>query len=66
VHGLPAPGLEEWAWAVAVSILNLLGGLTEGLVAESTFNQLYHWLAVVFLNVGGLVQILLWTGRLGV
>jgi hypothetical protein len=55
VHGLAAPGFQEWAWALTVSFLNLLGGVIEGLVAESTFNQFYHWLAVVFLNAGGLV-----------
>ncbi|MGK7942625.1 MAG: hypothetical protein AB4062_21195 [Crocosphaera sp.] len=34
-----------------------LGGLVEGLIAESTFNQFWHWLAFVFLGSAGIVQI---------
>ncbi|QMS92301.1 hypothetical protein HUN01_33680 [Nostoc edaphicum CCNP1411] len=41
-----------------VSALYLGGGLSEGLGAESTFNQWWHLLAVVLLNAGGGMLIL--------
>ncbi len=45
-------------------LLLMLGGVIEGVIAESTFNQWWHFIAVVFLNLGMVVQIyffkLLW------
>ncbi|MEM8614719.1 MAG: hypothetical protein AAGF93_22105 [Cyanobacteria bacterium P01_H01_bin.105] len=45
-------------------ILLMLGGVIEGVVAESTFNQWWHFTAVIFLNLGMVAQIyffgLLW------
>ena len=45
-------------------ILLMLGGVIEGIIAESTFNQWWHFIAVIFLNFGMIVQIyifgLLW------
>ncbi|MDC0832026.1 hypothetical protein AY599_26560 [Leptolyngbya valderiana BDU 20041] len=44
--------------------LLMLGGVVEGILAESTFNQWWHFTAVIFLNLGIIVQIyffqLLW------
>lgn len=48
---------------VAPALL-MLGGVIEGVIAESTFNQWWHFIAVIFLNLGMIVQIyffgLLW------
>ena len=45
-------------------ILLMLGGVMEGLIAESTFNHWWHFTAVIFLNLGMITQIyffgLLW------
>ncbi|MEH2270520.1 MAG: hypothetical protein V7K68_19255 [Nostoc sp.] len=45
-------------------ILLMLGGVIEGVIAESTFNQWWHFTAVIFLNLGMITQIyffgLLW------
>lgn len=45
-------------------ILLMLGGVIEGVIAESTFNQWWHFTAVIFLNLGMVAQIyffgLLW------
>jgi hypothetical protein len=45
-------------------MLLMLGGMIEGVIAESTFNQWWHFTAVIFLNLGMIVQIyffgLLW------
>lgn len=45
-------------------ILLMLGGVIEGVIAESTFNQWWHFTAVIFLNLGMIAQIyffgLLW------
>jgi hypothetical protein len=43
--------------AVLAPILFMLGGVIEGVLAESTFNQWIHFLAVIFLNLGLLAQI---------
>jgi len=44
--------------------LLMLGGVIEGVIAESTFNQWWHFTAVIFLNLGMIFQIyifsLLW------
>ncbi|KAK9804752.1 hypothetical protein WJX72_003534 [[Myrmecia] bisecta] len=44
-------------WAVTYSLLNFAGGMVEAIAAEGTFNQFWHWLAVVLLNVGGLLTL---------
>jgi hypothetical protein len=45
-------------------LLLMLGGVIEGVIAESTFNQWWHFIAVIFLNLGMVAQIyffgLLW------
>ena len=45
-------------------ILLMFGGILEGIIAESTFNQWWHFIAVVFINAGIIAQIyffsLLW------
>ena len=50
--------------AGSAPLLLMLGGMIEGVIAESTFNQWWHFTAVVFLNLGMVVQIyffrLLW------
>ncbi|MHC5676729.1 MAG: hypothetical protein ACYTXL_33500 [Nostoc sp.] len=45
--------------AVSAPFLFMLGGMIEGLLAESTFNQWWHFTAVIFLNLGMIVQIYL-------
>ncbi|MBD2253346.1 hypothetical protein [Nostoc parmelioides] len=47
------------ALAVLAPILFMVGGVIEGVLAESTFNQWIHFLAVIFLNLGLLTQIYL-------
>ncbi|MGD1913984.1 MAG: hypothetical protein ACFB2X_25035 [Rivularia sp. (in: cyanobacteria)] len=44
--------------ALITTVFLILGGAVEGLVAESTFNQFWHWLAVVFLGAAGITQII--------
>ncbi|MBD2207791.1 hypothetical protein H6G33_36385 [Calothrix sp. FACHB-1219] len=44
--------------ALITTLFLLLGGATEGLIAESTFNQFWHFLAVVFLGAAGITQII--------
>ena len=50
--------------AAIAPILLMLGGVIEGVIAESTFNQWWHFTAVIFLNLGMVAQIyffgLLW------
>ncbi|MGB0563576.1 MAG: hypothetical protein ACPGVO_17505 [Spirulinaceae cyanobacterium] len=55
---LASAGLPSFL-SVAPPILLLLGGVLEGVVAESTFNQWWHFIAVIFLNVAMVVQIFL-------
>ena len=47
------------ALAALAPLLLMLGGMIEGIVAESSFNQWWHFIAVVFLNLGMVAQILL-------
>eukprot|EP01031_Cornospumella_fuschlensis_P041709 gene41709-50904_t len=47
--------------AVAPSLLIALGGVIEGLLAETVFNQWLHILAVVFFNIGMWLQYLVYT-----
>lgn len=44
--------------ALITTVFLILGGAVEGLIAESTFNQFWHWLAVVFLGAAGVTQII--------
>lgn len=60
-YGAALGGGPRWGLAAGIVVVNLLGGVLEGLVAESTFNQFWHLMAVVFLNAGGWLQVwLLW------
>ena len=45
--------------AAVAPILLMLGGVIEGVIAESTFNQWWHFTAVIFLNLGVVSQIYL-------
>lgn len=47
--------------AVSAPFFFMLGGMIEGLLAESTFNQWWHFVAVIVLNLGMLVQIYLFS-----
>lgn len=55
---LVADGLPR-ALAALAPLLLMLGGMIEGILAESSFNQWWHFTAVVFLNLGMVAQILL-------
>lgn len=61
-YGAALGGGPRWGLAAAIVVVNLLGGVLEGLVAESTFNQFWHLMAVAFLNAGGWLQVWLLRG----
>ena len=60
---LTAANLPVFLAGLAPTLL-MLGGMIEGIIAESSFNQWWHFTAVIFLNLGMIVQIyffnLLW------
>jgi len=55
---LASAGLPR-ALAALAPLLLMLGGMIEGVIAESSFNQWWHFTAVVFLNLGMIAQIVL-------
>jgi hypothetical protein len=55
---LASAGLPR-ALAALAPLLLMLGGMIEGVIAESSFNQWWHFTAVVFLNLGMIAQIIL-------
>ncbi len=57
------PYVLEWFIAVLPLIPIVLGGLVEGLIAETMFNQWWHWRAFAILMLGFLL-LGLWYGHL--
>ncbi len=55
VSPLTAAGQAGILAGLAPALL-MIGGVVEGVIAESTFNQWWHFIAVIFLNLGILCQ----------